>query len=274
MTEVITFAPGIKTVWVHERELRRADLHPEPLRHRCRQPSLGTYELRETPSYHDRERYSKYVTQRARPNEHASSTCNQGQGHPNDASPPIATKLLCRCRAYPRHPYRFQLGLRHHPQPVAVEVPSELGEANAPTTSPRKLMPPVVIPIAAAPLAEVPARTPTATPKAPMVLTPLTVGRVGERRPHRAAVLARLVLVSSRRHLDPCMRFSRTRLSDVLHRRAFGFSRHGLFGRGAIVVPVTLTNPSRSGEATSVAQPLRLPRLWRLPTNRATRSAA
>ena len=26
-------------------------------------------------------------------------------------------------------------------------------------------------------------------------------------------------LVSSRRHLEPCMRFSRTRLSDVLHRR-------------------------------------------------------
>ena len=26
-------------------------------------------------------------------------------------------------------------------------------------------------------------------------------------------------LVSSRRHIEPCMRFSRTRLTDVLHRR-------------------------------------------------------
>jgi hypothetical protein len=32
-------------------------------------------------------------------------------------------------------------------------------------------------------------------------------------------VLARLVPVSSRRRVDPCMRFSRTRLTDVLHRR-------------------------------------------------------
>ena len=29
----------------------------------------------------------------------------------------------------------------------------------------------------------------------------------------------RLVPVSSRRHVDPCMRFSRTRLTDALHRR-------------------------------------------------------
>ena len=31
-------------------------------------------------------------------------------------------------------------------------------------------------------------------------------------------VLARLVAVSSRRHVDPCMRFSRTRLTDALQR--------------------------------------------------------
>jgi hypothetical protein len=35
----------------------------------------------------------------------------------------------------------------------------------------------------------------------------------------RAARRSRLALVSSRRHFDPCMRFSRTRLTDVLHRR-------------------------------------------------------
>jgi hypothetical protein len=44
-------------------------------------------------------------------------------------------------------------------------------------------------------------------------------GRVGGRRPRRAAVRARLALVSSRRRIDPCERFSRTRLTDVLHRR-------------------------------------------------------
>jgi hypothetical protein len=32
-------------------------------------------------------------------------------------------------------------------------------------------------------------------------------------------MLARLVPVSSRRHIDPCMRFSRTRLTDALHHR-------------------------------------------------------
>jgi hypothetical protein len=35
----------------------------------------------------------------------------------------------------------------------------------------------------------------------------------------RAARRSRLALVSSRRHFDPCRRFSRTRLIDVLHRR-------------------------------------------------------
>jgi hypothetical protein len=42
--------------------------------------------------------------------------------------------------------------------------------------------------------------------------------RVGGRRQRRAA-MGRLVPGSSRRHLEPCVRFSRTRLSDVLHRR-------------------------------------------------------
>jgi hypothetical protein len=42
--------------------------------------------------------------------------------------------------------------------------------------------------------------------------------RVGGRRLGRAAVLSPTGLVSSRRHLEPCVRFSRTRLSDVIHR--------------------------------------------------------
>src|SRR6266852_7285528 len=42
--------------------------------------------------------------------------------------------------------------------------------------------------------------------------------RVGGRRPVPRG-RSRLVPVSSRRHLEPCVRFSRTRLTDVLHRR-------------------------------------------------------
>jgi hypothetical protein len=33
-------------------------------------------------------------------------------------------------------------------------------------------------------------------------------------------VLARLALIASRRRIEPCMRFSRTRLSDIVHRLA------------------------------------------------------
>jgi hypothetical protein len=50
---------------------------------------------------------------------------------------------------------------------------------------------------------------------------PLTRRRSGRREAPGSVrlVLARLVPVSSRRRVDPCMRFSRTRLTDVLHRR-------------------------------------------------------
>jgi hypothetical protein len=53
--------------------------------------------------------------------------------------------------------------------------------------------------------------------------------RVGERRLDRAARAGLTDLVSSRRRIDPCMRFSRTRLSDVLHRRhsAISLARAG-----------------------------------------------
>ena len=33
-------------------------------------------------------------------------------------------------------------------------------------------------------------------------------------------VLARLAVVASRRRIEPCMRFSRTRLTDIVHRLA------------------------------------------------------
>jgi hypothetical protein len=48
--------------------------------------------------------------------------------------------------------------------------------------------------------------------------------------------------------VEPCVRFSRTRLTDVLHRVAFGFSRQGRFGLGATTHPLRLTRPIVSGE--------------------------
>ncbi len=59
--------------------------------------------------------------------------------------------------------------------------------------------------------------------------------------------------VSSRRRIDPCMRFSRTRLSDVLHRAAFGVARHGRRGRGGRTVPLRSMRPMRSGERWTTA---------------------
>ena len=43
--------------------------------------------------------------------------------------------------------------------------------------------------------------------------------------------------------IDPCMRFSRTRLTDVLHRRHSAPGRYGRFGRGAAMVPLRLISP-------------------------------
>jgi len=60
-----------------------------------------------------------------------------------------------------------------------------------------------------------------------IVPRPGGTGRVGERRLGCAARAGPTGLVSSRRHLEPCMRFSRTRLSDVLHRRHSAPLRHG-----------------------------------------------
>jgi hypothetical protein len=46
---------------------------------------------------------------------------------------------------------------------------------------------------------------------------PADLWRVGGRRLGRTALPTGLV--SSRRHIEPCMRFSRTRLTDAFHRR-------------------------------------------------------
>ncbi len=43
--------------------------------------------------------------------------------------------------------------------------------------------------------------------------------------------------------IEPCMRFSRTRLTDVLHRRHSAPWRHGRLGRGATMVPLRLIRP-------------------------------
>jgi len=77
--------------------------------------------------------------------------------------------------------------------------------------------------------------------------------RVGERYP-LAARHCRLAGSASRRHLEPCVRFSRTRLSDVLHREAFGVPLHGLFGRGAITVPCRSISPTRAGTPLASSQ--------------------
>jgi hypothetical protein len=48
--------------------------------------------------------------------------------------------------------------------------------------------------------------------------------------------------------VEPCMRFSRTRLTDVLHRRCSTGARQGRFGLGAITVPLREISPRLSGE--------------------------
>jgi hypothetical protein len=48
--------------------------------------------------------------------------------------------------------------------------------------------------------------------------------------------------------VEPCMRFSRTRLTDVLHRRCSTGARQGRFGLGAMTVPLREISPRLSGE--------------------------
>jgi hypothetical protein len=100
--------------------------------------------------------------------------------------------------------------------------------------------------------------------------------RVGGRRLDRAARAGPTGLVSSRRHLEPCMRFSRTRLSDVLHRRhSAHFPRQARWGLGATTVPERLISPKRFGELyVTSRQPKARDRWWRLATNSASRLCA
>src|SRR5512142_1418098 len=71
------------------------------------------------------------------------------------------------------------------------------------------------------------------------------------------------------------MRFSRTRLSDVLHRRRPAGASQDRNGLGAMTVPHKVISPRLSGDpqVTRRMPQIRL-RLWRLPTNRASRSRA
>lgn len=73
-----------------------------------------------------------------------------------------------------------------------------------------------------------------------------------DRCPRRGSVLVRF----QRPPVEPCMRFSRTRLTDVLHRAAFGVARQGRFGLGAATHPLRLTRPSMFGDrCTTTFQP-------------------
>jgi hypothetical protein len=48
--------------------------------------------------------------------------------------------------------------------------------------------------------------------------------------------------------VDPCMRFSRTRLTDVLHRRCLVGARQCRFGLGATTIPLREIRPTLFAE--------------------------
>ena len=48
--------------------------------------------------------------------------------------------------------------------------------------------------------------------------------------------------------VEPCMRFSRTRLADALHQAVFDFSRQAWWGLGAMTMPLRLIRPRPSPE--------------------------
>ena len=47
--------------------------------------------------------------------------------------------------------------------------------------------------------------------------------------------------------VEPCVRFSRTRLTDVLHRRCSAGARQARLGLGATMIPLRETSPNVSG---------------------------
>src|SRR3954470_23808955 len=48
--------------------------------------------------------------------------------------------------------------------------------------------------------------------------------------------------------VEPCMRFSRTRLTDVLHRRCSALARQARLGLGATTMPLREIRPSWLGD--------------------------
>ena len=46
--------------------------------------------------------------------------------------------------------------------------------------------------------------------------------------------------------VEPCVRFSRTRLTDVLHRKCSTGARQGWLGLGATMIPLRLIRPNAS----------------------------
>jgi hypothetical protein len=64
--------------------------------------------------------------------------------------------------------------------------------------------------------------------------------------------------------VKPCTRFSRTRLTDVLHRRCSAFPRQSRKGLGAMTVRWRLARPRWSGDSSTWVTPHRQPRR-RLP---------
>jgi hypothetical protein len=74
--------------------------------------------------------------------------------------------------------------------------------------------------------------------------------------------------------IEPCVRFSRTRLTDALHRRRSTGARQGRFGLGATTIPFREISPSSSRDPKTWANPQASPRLCRLARNSATRITA
>ena len=76
--------------------------------------------------------------------------------------------------------------------------------------------------------------------------------------------LARFPLVAARFQsppVKPCMRFSRTRLTDVLHRRRPACPRQGRKGLGGMTVPSRMIRPMWSGDSSTCLMPH--PQAWR-----------
>ena len=63
--------------------------------------------------------------------------------------------------------------------------------------------------------------------------------------------------------IEPGVRFSRTRLTDVLHRRCSTGARQARLGLGAKTMPLRETRPRLSGDRYNIENPHARPRLFR-----------